>query len=265
MTIDDLEQQEYEVRKDTENFYGINRNGFCDYALDGVELLWQGISYLRNVDKTDISKDWENFNIAIRSLSWFHYYRITFTFKSIYNLALSGYYTESAILLRHVLETFIRLRYILKSKNIELVNLAFAGHYGYKGRKFPVRYKHMFDDIAPGIYKEYQLLCDFAHGAGLSTILKTDIKSKNISLDGGVVFRPYEVTYILNQYTVYLLAHLELMMWIWPEIKSNVPEIYSCKYKKLLSLLWKIMDSFEKMEKIKIWYKKVQNLIIIKE
>ena len=251
ITIDDLELQEYKVRKETENFYGKNRSGFCDCALDGVELLWQGISYLRNVDKTDISKDWDNFNIAIRSLSWFHYYRITFTFKSIYNLALSGYYTESAILLRHVLETLIRHRYIFRSKNIELVNLAFAGHYGYKGRKFPVKYKVMFDDITPGLYKEYQLLCDFAHGAGLSTILKTNItdnKSKNISLDGGVVFKPCEVTYILNQYTVYLLAHLELMMWIWPEIKSNMPEKYSCKYEKLLSLLWKIMDSFEKTE-----------------
>ena len=60
MTTEYLLNQEKIVREETETFYSKNRGGFCDYALDGVDLMIQGIGYLRNINKDSLDEKDKN-------------------------------------------------------------------------------------------------------------------------------------------------------------------------------------------------------------
>lgn len=265
LSINHIEEQEIAVQLNTEEFFGKGRTGFCDYALNSIELMIHGVLYLRDNDEfIDKNKNqYNDFKHALRLFSYFHYHRIIYTFKASYNLLLQGYYTESAYLMRHIVETFVRLRYIAKEESIDLVDLALAGHRGTKGKKFNITYEKQFDDIAPGLYKYYRILCDIAHGSMTSHVLKSDTSEGKINFDTGLVFRPEESTFILNQCSVYLLAHIEFMTWVFPEIKKKMSEGYAGKYHETLSILWKLMKSISEREQNKEWYDAVQHLVRI--
>ena len=143
---------------------------------------------------------YNDFKHALRLFSYYHFYRVIYTFKAAYNLILQGYYTESAFLMRNIVETFVRLRYIAKENKIDLIDLAFAGHRRFEGEK-KITYRRQFDDIAPGLYTHYQLLCDMAHGAMASHVLKSDLSEGTIKLDTGIVFKPVKATFVINQYS----------------------------------------------------------------
>ena len=263
MTTEYLLKQEKIVRAETENFYGKNREGFCDFALDAVELMIQGTGYLKNINVDSLNEkgEYKNFNDAIRVFSYFHYYRVTLTFLATYKLLLNGYYTEAAILLRSIVETFVKLKYLYSQKDIELITLAFAGHKGWNGKKFNISYENQFDKVAPGLYRFYRQLCDMAHGAISAILLKTDWKSSGLILDEGLLFKDLESSFIVNQYSAYLLAHIEFMSVVYPEIKDNQPDQYAAQYHKTLTILWSFMDQVSTKEKNKPWYDAVKNLI----
>lgn len=267
LSINHIEEQEIDIQSKTEEFFGKGRNGFCDYALNSIELMIHGVLYLRDNDKfIDENKNqYNDFKHALRIFSYLHYQRIIYTFKASYNLLLQGYYTESANLMRHVVETFVRLRYIAKEESIDLVNKALFGHRGNKGKKFNVTHKEQFDDIAPGLYRYYRILCDIAHGSMASHILKLNISKEKLNFDTGIVFRPEESTFVINQCSVYLLAHIEFMTWIFPEIKKKMSEGYAIKYHETLSILWSLMKDISGCEQDKKWYEAVQHLVKIQE
>lgn len=265
LSIEYIEQQEIATKKTMEDFFGKDREGFCDYALNGIDLMIKGVLYLRNseIDKfvdADVVK-YNDFRHALRIFSYHHYHRIIFCFKAAYNLLLQGYYTESALLMRHVVETFVRLKYIAKMQNEDFVNLAFSGHRGLNGKRFNVTYEKQFNEIAPGLYKYYRTLCDISHGAIASSILRSDIVEGKIQYDMGIVFRPKESTYVINQFSVYLLAHIEFMRWVFPEIDKNRSESYATKEHKTLAILWQLMEQISKDDKSKRWYDSVKQLV----
>jgi hypothetical protein len=261
LSVKHIEEQELSTQKGTEDLFGKGRNGFCDYALDSIDLMIQGL-YLRDIDEF-IDKDnvkFNDFNHALRTFSYYHYSRIIYTFKATYNLLLQGYCTESAFLLRHVVETFVRLRYIAKEKNTDLIWQSWSGHRGFKGKKFRIKYETQFDNVAKGLYKYYRTLCDMAHGAMASHSLRTTQSEGKIDFDTGIVFRPKESTFVINQYTVYLLAHIEFMISVYPEIKNKMSEKHAEKYHETLTKLWRFMKEVSESEKNKEWYKAIQQL-----
>ncbi|MBU0909617.1 MAG: hypothetical protein KJ717_08610 [Proteobacteria bacterium] len=163
--------------------------------------------------------------------------------------------------MRHIVETFVRLKYIAKMQNIELIDLAFAGHRGIKGKKFKVSYQKQFDEIAPGLYDFYRILCDISHGSMTSHVLKSTISGGSVYFDNGIVFKPDESTYVINQFSVYLLAHIEFMRWIFPEIDKNRPESYAAKEHEVLAVLWSLMKQISENSQNKTWYDAVKLLV----
>jgi len=261
LSIDYIEYQETFIKEETEKLFGKDRKGFCDYALDGTNLIIQGVLYLRNIDELNDEKKSNDFKHALRSFSYFHFHRVIYTFKAAYNLLLQGYYTESSMLMRHIVETFVRLRYIAKEENIDFINMAFAGHRGWNGKIFKIKYEKQFNDIAPGLYHYYRILCDISHGAMTSHVLKATVVEDKVEMDTGIVFRPEKSTFVINQFSVYLLAHLEFMMWVFPEIKNKMPERYAEKYHETLTILWRLMKSISKNERNKKWYDAVKQIV----
>lgn len=262
LSVKHIEKQELANKKNTEDLFGKDRDGFCDYALDSIDLMIHGL-YLRDIDNLIDKDKFNDFNHALRTFSYYHYSRNIYTFKATYNLLLQGYLTESAFLSRHVVETFVRLRYIAKEKNIDLIWQSWSGHRRFKGKRFSISYETQFNDVAPGLYKYYRTLCDMTHGAMASHVLRTDQSEDTINFDTGIVFRPKESTFVINQYTVYLLAHIEFMISVYPEIKNKMPEKYAEKYHETLTKLWRFMKEVSESENNKEWYEAVQQLVRI--
>lgn len=264
LSVAHIERQEIENQIKTEDFFGKGRTGFCDHGLDGIDLLIGGLYLKKNDEFNDKEKNnYNDFNHALRTFSDFHFNRVIYTFKGAYNLLLYGYYTESAYLMRHIVETFVRLRYIAKENSPELIDLAFAGHRGTKGKRFRVTHEKQFNDIAPGLYKYYRILCDIAHGSMASHLLKADISEGRINIDTGIVFRPDKSTFVINQYSVYLLAHIEFMMLVFPEIRRTMSEKYAENYHKTMTILWRLMKNISESDDNKDWYCAVQHLVRI--
>jgi len=188
---------------------------------------------------------------------------VSLSYKAVYNLIHQGYYTESSILLRSIVENLVRMKYLHKQQDIDLINTAFAGHYGYLGKKFKVQYKTMFDSVAPGLYKWYRMLCDMAHGSFAAHLLKIaerDYERKTIILDDGLIFKLHESTCVVNQFSVYLFAHIKFMLLIFPEIEKNMTKPYASKYYKTISKFEAVMKNFSENEQNKEWYNTVKQL-----
>jgi len=263
LSTDLLDEQESHVSLQTKETFGRGRNGFCDFSRDGIDLLIQGIFYLRNVDDTlDETGEYRNFEVAIRSIAYYNLYHISLTYKAVYNLIHQGYYTESAILLRSIVESLVRMKYLHKQKDIDLINAAFAGHFGYEGKKFKVQYKTMFDSAAPGSYEYYRILCDMAHGSFAAHAMKAKIKDKQrkILLDNGLIFKLEASTFVANQFSVFLFAHIKFMMLVFPEIENNMTRAYSDKYYRTISKFKALMRNFAENEQNKEWYGIVKQL-----
>ena len=259
-----LDEQELKVALKTQEIFGRGRYGFCDFSRDGIDLLLQGIHYLRNVDDAlDETGEFKNHEVAIRTMFYYNLYHISLTYKAVYNLIHQGYYTEGAILLRSIVESLVRMKYLHKCKDINLVNTSCAGHYGYFGKKFKVKYITMFESVAPGLYKHYRMLCDMAHGsfaAHLLKIVERDYEQKKFTLDYGLIFKLEASSFVINQFTVYLFAHIKFMMLIYPEIEMNMTRAYATKYDKYISKCEAVMKNFDEKEQNNKWYCVVKQL-----
>jgi len=194
-TIISLEEQELIVKVKTESFYGKNRKGFCDFSLKAIELFIIGLS---NIEKIDIFED-SNLKQAHKYLSLLHYERVCFSFKSTYNIFLNGFYFDSAIILRSIIETFVRLKYIENNGTTKNVFQILSGHYGFKGEKYRISQEKHFDTVSKGLYEYYRLLCDMTHGSLGPHLLISDRKPNFLGLD----FQELNSTFISNQYAVY--------------------------------------------------------------
>ena len=62
-----LNEQENIAQIQSEDFWGKNKNGFCDQALNGIELLFQGTVYLSDRDELQNSSGWNNFSNSYNS------------------------------------------------------------------------------------------------------------------------------------------------------------------------------------------------------
>ncbi len=261
---DILDKQENRVILQTQEYFGKGRNGFCDFSRDGIDLLLQGIHDFRDVDDTlDKTGEFKNHEVAIRTTFYYNMYHVGLTYKAVYNLIHQGYYTESAILLRSIVESLVRMKYLHKLKDLDLVNTAFAGHFGYQGKKFKVQYITMFESVAPGLYEFYRILCDMAHGSMAAHTLKIaerDYKQKQWTLDDGLVFKLNASTFIINQFIAYLFAHIKFMMLVYPEIEKNMTKAYATKYEKTIYKYEEVMKNFSEKEKNKKWVSVVKQL-----
>ena len=258
LNINDIELQELDSIEDFEKFYGKNRNGFSDFYLDGIELLLQGKMYLR--DNDDYPAGFKNFNQAFRYLSYYHYSRISYTFKAAYILTSRSYLSEAGILVRSIYETFARLRFIELEKNIEYVYQVLVGFKKWKGKRFTVTYYDIFEKLSPGSYLTYQILCDITHGAMLANHFRMNYQDGKMYEDLGLFFKKNESSFITNQLSMYLFGHLNFMMKVYPEILSKMPDDYKTKYEKTMNKL-NVLANEMKTGKNKDWFSKIEPII----
>jgi hypothetical protein len=258
LNLNDIELQEMESIESFENFYGKSQNGFSDFYLNGVELLLQGKMYLK--DNDDVSSGFKDFNQAFRYLSYYHYSRVSFTFKAAYILTSRSYLSEAGILVRNIFETFARLRYIDIEKNIDQVYQVLTGFKKWNEKKFSISYHDIFERLSPGSYFTYQILCDNAHGAMLANKFRFKYQDGKIIDDLGIVFKDYESTFITNQLAVYLLGHLNFLLKVFPEISLKMPTTYKNKYNLTIKKLSQLSNELRN-SKNQDWFSKMEPII----
>ena len=132
--------------------------------------------------------------------------RIPYTLRSIWILTVAGYYAEAAILLRHLLETFVQMRYFTKHPS------KLIGHLTGK-KKDRVAFSTMFGEFSPEYYdRHYRVLCGVAHAGVALTALQGMQTPK--TADGkwltpiGCEFHPGVSSYVVNQTMMLVLGCL---------------------------------------------------------
>lgn len=141
----------------------------------------------------------------LQSIAYMHFVQLPYTLKVIYEQIIRGYYLESQILVRHLFEALLELKYFYKHPE------KIKCHYSKR-----IRIVDMVDGITKKpLYKTYKHLCSYAHGFIMKDIHRTD--------------RELNKTYIGN---IYKEQHCTVPINYLSEIILGFINIYDCIFTK---------------------------------
>ncbi len=169
------------------------------------------LSHFLNEDVEIESVD-NNFQV----LAYSSYLQLPYTLKSIHDLWIKGNYLESLILLRHIIEGFAKLRYFNNHKD-EISN-----HIKGNNR---VRFKDIFDEIAPGYYQFHygKMLSDYAHGGFKAYMLRVEYSSQTEGrVKVGSEFDTKISGMIIYQVLTFCFGYLNFVDEFFPTINSRL-------------------------------------------
>ena len=169
--------------------------------------------------------------------------KLPYTVRAVTVLTERGFYLESALLVRHILEVFVQLRFFNKYK--EKLN-----EYVLKKRRITI--KTMFKEFNPELYsKMYFALSEAAHGNFGSAVYRTTYKS---ATEGttiiGSIYNEMFSNYILNQLIPLIYGTLNFIPVFFRHYKDLVPPKIELNRESVLNELKEMMNSQPKFEKI---------------
>ncbi len=184
-----------------------------------------------------------------------NYLRLPYTLSNIIDLIKKGAYLESTILIRHLYEILVQLRYF---------NVFKEKVHDYSIDKLRIQFKTMFDEICPELYTDvYKFFSNYSHGG----LWANKFRVNNISKDEGFIY--YGSDYI-EKFALYVTAHQLFLSYGF----MNYVPIFFKKYNELIPkdieskrtiLLNWLLESFETSYKEEYknngFYKNVVKLI----
>jgi hypothetical protein len=216
LTIQDVRLQEAQVEGGTE----LCLPGFHEYFDRFVNVLLELLYATPPAKTVVIDAD------AMKSQArhWFH--SCIFTFRAAMLLSNRGYYLESQILDRTLIEVLVKLRYFHKhpDKLTEFQSIAAR-------KKNKITWKEMFDQVLPGYYvDEYCWSLSYvAHGGVGANVYRTERDpAGNGFADLGVSYKEFWASASTNQKAVFMLGYLRTYKKIFPEsIDLLSPELHA--------------------------------------
>ena len=150
------------------------------------------------------------------SFAYYTYIRMPYNVRSIYQIWEQGYYLESLILLRHIVESYIQLRYFYKYK--EKVKT----HFQASKASNRIKFKTMFDEFAPGYYEIFygKFYSRFAHGHFVTSIFRANFKSKKGELIYGCEYNNVHSNLVINQLFTFCYAYINFIELFFPEFSK---------------------------------------------
>lgn len=153
---EDLIASEQEVY----NIISVRLKGFYEVGPKFVDLCFYLHQSFGEVD--DVATP----NGELQSIASIHYAQLPYTVNLIYEQIMKGYYLESQILMRHLFETLLQLKYFYNHPEELKAHM-----------KHNIQIKTMVDDITKNpLYNYYRQLCSYAHGFIMKDIHRTDRK-----------------------------------------------------------------------------------------
>ena len=226
MNLEYLLETEKRTLDDTLKIHGIS-----EPFLNELVNLFFNLGHYLNEDYP-IESDENHFHI----FAYYTYIRMPYTIKSVGDLWLKGYYLESSILLRHVLESLAQLRYF--SNHIDEIR----GHL-VNGKR--VTFRTIFNSIIPGFYKNYygRLLSGFAHGSTITSLFHEDRSSATLSIIiHGTKFNEKHSHFIIKQTLAYGYGLLNYIDIFFPSIISKIDNLLKDRIENLLRELHSIFS-----------------------
>ena len=142
--------------------------------------------------------------------------------RAAWLVTTAGYYPEGATLVRHLLETFVRLRYFAKHPEKLFEHLD-------PGQKARITFRTMFDELSPGYYvKPYRTLSTIAHGGiGLSAFSgmeyqRDDTGKATAQPHAGVTYDPKRSSFVTNQMMELISGYLRCFPSWFPTHSQRV-------------------------------------------
>lgn len=166
----------------------------------------------------------------------FHILKLPYSVRAVTILLERGFYLESALIVRHILEVFVQLRFFNKYKN--RLNK-------YVLKKDKITLKTMFSEFNLELYsKMYYALSEAAHGGFGSTVYRTIYQSP---IEGrtimGSEYNEMFSNYLLNQLAPLIYGILNFIPLFFGQYNNLVPEYIELKRKSLLMELKIMMES----------------------
>ncbi|MUK89309.1 hypothetical protein GMD78_13100 [Ornithinibacillus sp. L9] len=139
-----------------------------------------------------------------------HYLQSPYTFLSIYESWKKGYYLESVILYRHLLEVYVQMRYFEKNhKRLE----------GYLTGTDRIRMVNMFDEFSQGFYHDFygRQLSTITHGKigkSLFRIIRTSPEKGRVIM--GCEYNEFLASYVMNIYVPLIFGYINFFNIFFP-------------------------------------------------
>lgn len=249
LSYDDILNQEIEVARTTQNrLRGASKN---------VPKLINTLFHLIYFFGSKLDK--ESTEGHYHQYCWYAYYHLPYTARACFLLWTRGYYLEASQLLRNILETLVKMKY-LKNHTDQIEAIWLNKKFG----KNRITIKTMFEEVIPGYYDiEYgQLLSGFAHGSSASLLFKLElIAPSNARVDQGVVYKENYSTYVLNQLIVYILGCLNFFPVAFPDGFSTLTEPVKKEWQSSVDWCLECVDNHKKEHpKSTNWYRKLESL-----
>ncbi|NQT24297.1 hypothetical protein HQ585_02975 [candidate division KSB1 bacterium] len=211
MDLEYLLNTEKQVKEVTLTEWGVGSG-----SLTKVINLFFSLSHFLNED-CEIESDDNAFQI----IAYSSYLRLPYTLKTIQDLWLLGYYLESFIIVRHIVEGFAKLRYFTENRN------EITPHFTARKHRDRVSFKTMFDSVAPGYYHFHygKLLSGYAHGDLNAYFTRTDYTSQTEGrVIAGCEFNDIYCGLIINLTLTFCYGHLNYLQEFFPSILDKLPK-----------------------------------------
>lgn len=210
LTIHDIRLQEIEVEHCSE----LALTGFAEFSERFLNMLLELLYATPTVQTILSDAD------AMRSQArhWFH--SSIFTFRAAFLLSNRGYYLESQILDRALIELLVKLRYFHKHPD-EMEGFQSIA----TKKKATITWKKMFEEVLPGYYAdEYSWSLSYvAHGGvGANAYRMEKDHAGNRSADLGVSYKELWAGASINQKTAFMLGYLRTYLKIFPEVVDSL-------------------------------------------
>lgn len=115
----------------------------------------------------------ESYDHKFYNLSEQIYLRLPYSLRSINILWPFGYYQESLLIFRQLLESFVILRYFNNHRD------EIEPHFTATGNKGRIQFRQMFSEFSDDLYKNYygKVFSNIAHGGIYSFLFRTEYSS----------------------------------------------------------------------------------------
>ena len=249
--IDWIEETKSYVKEQTLHEYG---KGY-DIITDTIDIFFNLSHFLNE------SIDPETEEGVFSHIAYSTYLRLPYTLYSILNKWLEGFYLESIVLLRHIIEGFVCLRYFSNNMNHT------KQHYIAKKASDRTTFRKMFDKISPGFYQELygKIYSNFAHGGVITIGTRVDYQSPTEGeVYMGCKFHNIYCKLILDQITVFSYGYLCYLDEFFPTIDTRTSSDLRKTFNKKISELKNILNEKRSSQETEDTWQKIMKPFVEK-
>lgn len=191
-----------------------------------------------------------------QSIAMISYIQAPYSFRSMYGLYEKGYYIESLLIYRHLIEAFIQLKYFHKYPQKLMEHIKQTKR---------VNFSVMFNEFSPGYYKRFYCgqLSEAAHGLVYKDIHRVERFSKDTARTiMGCEFSEVRASHVMNQIVALMFGYINNFRNFFPNNNLDEDKKILRKFNYVIEWLELSMEGHKKVNPSSLdWYRHMENFI----